>query len=199
MHKKKQSGFTLIEVLISVFVLALGVIGAAGMQLVALRTGQQSGLQTVAIQLATEMADNMRQNAKQMQRDDSENPYLFEYNTATDGKPVAPGKFCYGTNCTSEELADFQIYEWKMRLYLDSTLPGDSGLPGGRVVICPDEKPWNATDGKLDWTCTKTLAVANSVPYVVKVGWQGKDVGSDKKLLKNQPPSVAITVQPYVK
>ena len=50
-----EHGFSLIEVLISVFVLAVGVIGAAGMQLTALRTTQQSVFQTKALHLATEM------------------------------------------------------------------------------------------------------------------------------------------------
>ncbi|MFD2273251.1 type IV pilus modification protein PilV [Undibacterium arcticum] len=67
-QNRQQGGFTLIEVLISVFVLALGVIGAAGMQLVAMRTGQQSGAQSLAVQLATEMADK---NARQRQADES--------------------------------------------------------------------------------------------------------------------------------
>ncbi|MEO6353471.1 MAG: type IV pilus modification protein PilV [Burkholderiaceae bacterium] len=190
MHKTRQNGFTLIEVLISVFVLALGVIGAGGMQLVAMRTSQQSGLQTVAVQLATEMADNMRQNATAMNQADSNNPYLFTYNSATDGDP-ATATMCYTTACTSAQLAAADIYEWKTRL--------KAGLPGGRVVICRDETPWDTSASKLTWACASTIATTNSVPYVVKVGWQGKDVDNDKKLLKNQPPSVAITVQPYIK
>ncbi len=114
MHKIRQNGFTLIEVLISVFVLALGVIGAAGMQLVAMRTGQQSGLQTMAVQLATEMADNMRQNAKQMNQDDSTILIYSVYN-----RPPIRARYawqmCYSTaaNCSSAELASFDIYEWK--------------------------------------------------------------------------------------
>lgn len=192
MHKTKQSGFTLIEVLISVFVLALGVIGAAGMQLVAMRAGQQSGLQTVAVQLATEMADNMRQNASEMNKADSDNPYLFAYNAATDTAPTTPANMCYGAACTSAELATANIYAWKIRL--------KTGLPGGRVVICRDETPWDTSGAKLTWTCASTVATTNSVPYVIKVGWQGKDVDKDTKvLLTNQPPGVAVTVQPYIK
>src|SRR5690606_15894095 len=55
-----ENGFSLIEVLVAVFVLAVGVIGAAGMQLAALRTTQQSSFQTRALHLAAEMADYMR-------------------------------------------------------------------------------------------------------------------------------------------
>lgn len=193
MHKTPQSGFTLIEVLISVFVLALGVIGAAGMQLVAMRTGQQSGLQTVAVQLATEMADNMRQNATEMNKPDSDNPYLFEYNSSA-ADPDSAGKFCYGnTACNSAELASFDISGWQTRL--------KAGLPGGRAVICRDETPWDASGGKLTWECASTIASVNSVPYVVKVGWRGKGANPDGSTNTDDkyPPAVAITVQPYIK
>lgn len=195
MYKTRQNGFTLIEVLISVFVLALGVIGAAGMQLNAMRTGQQSGFQTIAVQLASEMADNMRANANQLNQDDSANPYIIEYNSATDAAPAAPGKLCYGAtvNCSGAELADFDIYEWETRL--------KAALPGGRVVICRDATPWNSTDAALSWDCAYSLSTAKNAPFVIKVGWQGKN--PDGSLIKDANnlfrPSVAITVEPYTK
>lgn len=199
MHKTQQSGFTLIEVLISVFVLALGVIGAAGMQLSAMRTGQQSGQQSVAVQLATEIADNMRQNATEMDKADSDNPYLFAYNSATDTEPTAPAKMCFKENCNSAELAAAAIYTWKIRIKGTSDKPAE--LPGGRIVICRDETPWDASGGKLAWECRSTIASVNSVPYVVKVGWRGKGENPDGSANTDDkyPPAVAITVQPYIK
>ena len=115
MYKTRKNGFTLIEVLISVFVLALSMIGAAGMQLNAMRTKQQYSFQTIAVQLASEMADNMRANANQLNQDDSVNTYIIEYNSATDADPTVPGKLCYSTAaiCDVAELATFDIYEWK--------------------------------------------------------------------------------------
>src|SRR5690606_29049477 len=76
MKASTENGFSLIEVLVAVFVLAVGVIGAAGMQLAALRTSQQSSFQTRALHLAAEMADVMRANVGQMKRADAANPYL---------------------------------------------------------------------------------------------------------------------------
>src|SRR2546427_10175686 len=92
MSKSQQTGFTLIEVLISVLVLALGVIGAAGMQLVAMRTGQQSGAQSLAVQPATEMADKMRANGKQMDQAAASNTDLgIKYASSNDAAPAAAG------------------------------------------------------------------------------------------------------------
>jgi len=193
--KLTQSGFTLFEVLVSVFVLALGVIGAAGMQLTALRTTQQSSLQTTALELASEMADKMRANANQMKLSDDLNPFLkVNYYSVRDGDPAAPATLCFGNaNCDAQALADFDIYEWKKRIKL--------ALPGGRAMICRDASPWDSAAGAFRWGCGTSLAASNGAPMVIKLGWQGKNPdgtlirGADQQVL----PSLAIIVEPYTK
>ncbi len=186
-----QNGFTLIEVLISVLVLALGVIGAAGMQLTALRTTQQSAFQTVALELAAEMAEKMRANATLMQQAEEINTFLKVNYKATDGEPAAPGKMCFGETaiCNAEELAKFDIYEWEKRI--------KTALPAGRASICRDTNPWDADAGAFRWACDG----ASGASVVIKIGWQGKN--PDGSLVQNAnnefPPSVAITVEPYTK
>src|SRR5690242_4814137 len=106
MNKLMQTGFALTEVLVAVLVLALGVIGAAGMQLSALRAHQQSGMQTAAIELATEMADKMRASKTLLAHSDDGNPYLKVDYQAGLGAPIVPSKFCYGaSDCSSDDLA----------------------------------------------------------------------------------------------
>ena len=73
MKNSQIQGFSLIEVLIAIFVVALGVIGAAGLQLTSIRTSQQSSFKSVAVQLANELADKMRSNDAQMKLSDSSN------------------------------------------------------------------------------------------------------------------------------
>lgn len=154
------------------------------MQLVALRTSQQSSFQTMGVQLASEMADSMRANADQMGQPDSTNPFLaVSYNSGTGADPTRP-KNCYGANvCTSLELANFNIYEWQMRV--------KEVLPAGRVRICRDETP--SESGALSWDCNYSASTANNAPMVIKVGWRGKD----KDATNVFPPSVAITVESY--
>ncbi len=189
MSELKQCGFTLIEVLISVFVLAIGVIGSAGMQLTALRTSQQSAFQSAAIALASEIADKMRINDRQLKLADNVNPFLdIDYQAAKD--PIATSAVnCYAANCSAEELAKFDIDEWTARV--------KTALPGARVRICRDSRPWDSTAGALTWTCT--AAAAN--PLVVKIGWQGKGRNPDGNAARDPknpfPPSMAITVAPY--
>nr|WP_242489955.1 type IV pilus modification protein PilV [Noviherbaspirillum cavernae] len=179
----------MIEVLVSVFVLALGVIGAAGMQLVSLRTTQQSAFQTAALQLASEMADKMRANANQMGLPDDQNPFLaLNYKSATDAAPEAPAKLCFSATCSASELASADIYDLQRRV--------KELLPSGRVTICRDTQPWDESINGLAWDCT---AGAGNGSVVIKMGWQEK--AADGKLIKNEndlfPPAVALTVQPY--
>lgn len=194
MIKRKQGGFTLVEVLTSMFVLALGVIGSAGMQLTALRTAQQSAFQTAALQLASEMADKMRANGHQSGLDEL-NPFLdIDYASATDAAP-APGTLCYAAGCSAEELAKFDIDEWKTRV--------KAALPGGRVRICRDSNPWDSAAGAFTWGCTPAATGANTAALVIKIGWQGKGSNPDGSAVKDAgkdfPPGIAVTVASYAK
>lgn len=184
-------GFTLIEVLISVFVLALGVIGAAGMQLTAMRTTQQSSSQSIAMQLATEMADLMRTNSNQMMLGDASNPFLGVSYKSTDTDPTAP-TLCYTSGCTPVQLAAFDIYEWEMRV--------KGRLPGGRVEICRDATPWDSTAGALKW-CPTTASTTTTDPMVIKIGWYGKGQNPDGSTSVGTayPPSIAVAVEAYSK
>lgn len=59
---RKSGGFTLIEVLISVLVLAVGLLGLAGLQATGLRSNHSAYLRTQASLLAYDIADSMRAN-----------------------------------------------------------------------------------------------------------------------------------------
>ncbi|MFZ6845991.1 type IV pilus modification protein PilV [Undibacterium sp. RuTC16W] len=190
-HKTtKNQGFSLIEVLIAVFVLALGVIGAAGLQLAAIRTSQQTNFQTNAVQLANELADKMRSNDAQMKLADASNLFLnMNYDSAVDPTPSAP-TLCYtsAANCTSTDLAKADIYEWQIRL--------KNSLPGGRVVVCRDSTPFDTTTKSLTWTCKPD---ANS-GLTLKIGWKSKNPdGSFNSNAGVIPPSFAYAIEPYVK
>lgn len=155
----------MIEVLVAMFVLSLGVIGAVGMQLTALRTAQQSAFQTAALQLATEMAERIRANPE-LARPDGQPGALFpfHYQSAQDGEPPAPEKSCHVEQCSSLELAGFDLYEWKKRIR--------AALPGGRAAICRDASAPDAATATLDWKCSDGKAFPGAL--VIKLGWHDK-------------------------
>ena len=162
MHSRFDSGFTLIEVLVAVFVLAVGVMGAVAAQTVALRTRHESALMSHGVQLATSFADRMRANTAQMRMPDDANPYLrIDYNGASGGVPGAPAQACHeGTPCDSGSMASFDIYELQHELH--------AAFPAPRVVVCRDAAIWSEEDDALAWDCTG----GDTDPVVIKLGWR---------------------------
>lgn len=158
----RAQGFSLLEVLVAVLVLATGIIAAAGTQLAALRTRQGSALLSGGVQLASGLAERMRANAAQTGAGDALNPYLqLRYDAASDGAPAAPAPLCHSEPCSSAELAAFDLFEVRQALF--------RGYPGGRVLVCRDGAP-AAAGQALTWDC----AGGADAPIVIKIGWHGK-------------------------
>lgn len=154
------AGFTLVEVLVAMFVLALGAAGAAGTQLAAARLRQQAALESEAVQLAASLGARMRVNAAQMALPDASNPYLqFEYDAA-DGDPAPPPVQCFGaSDCDPAQMAAFDLY--------DTARIVQGAFPGGRIAVCRDGGGWNAALLAFEWRCT-----GGGAPVVVKLGWR---------------------------
>lgn len=62
MNRSRQQGVTLIEVLVAVLITATGVLGAAAMQLNAVKFNQASTTRSTAVFLANDISDRMRAN-----------------------------------------------------------------------------------------------------------------------------------------
>ena len=148
------AGYTLLEILIAVVLLALGILGGVALQMAALLSQ--------ATQLATGMAEHMRANAGQMRLGDGDNPYLtLNYDALAEPRPTAPAALCHGGACSGGQLALADLYEAKMLV--------QKNLPAGRVTICRDAGLWSG--GKLRWQC----GGGSNAPLVIKVGWRGKN------------------------
>ena len=157
-------GFTILEVLVAIVVLALGLIGGTEMQLVAMHTRHQSALLSQAVQLAAGLAERMRANAAQMRLADGANPYLgLNYDSYAEPDPAPPATLCYtaGAYCDSAQLAQFDLYELKTMVH--------AALPGGRVVVCRDNGAWQGHS--LRWECSGGAGA----PLLIKIGWRGKN------------------------
>ncbi|AXA91713.1 type IV pilus modification protein PilV [Massilia sp. YMA4] len=149
-------GFTLIEVLVAVLVLAVGLIGGTAMQLHAMRARQESALLSTAVQAAAAMAERIRANAGQR------SVYLsLDYDAAIEPAPAPPRILCQDTACAPAALAALDVYELKRMVR--------TSLPAGRARVCRDAHAWHA--GRLRWPCS----AAPGAPVVVKIGWRGKN------------------------
>lgn len=163
-------GFSLIEVLISILVLTVGVIGAASMQLTALQTSRWSAFQTTALHLALEMADHVRSHSRHQQAGDVGNPYLtIDHRTSDDRSATIVSSNCYGrdANCNAEELASFEIALWLQRISKE--------LPVARVRVCRDAQPWDAGAQRYTWSCAGSGGVHSNALIFIKIGWPGEN------------------------
>jgi len=185
----RNTGFSLVEVLISIVILAIGVIGAAGMQLAAVRATQQTAYQTFASHLAAEMGDAVRAGERWASMNASTDPYIgANFDVLLASEPMPPARSCYSEACTAAEFAAFEIYEWKERLR--------EAVPGGQFLICRDTSPWSSGENALTWECRD--GESDTAPIVVKLGWQVKKPdGSLVRAAANRgAPSLAMTVSP---
>ena len=118
----KNTGFTLIEVLIAMLVLAVGLLGLAGLQATSLKNNQSAYNRSQATQLAYDLADRMRANVAG----------ITTYTAITPISTAVAQADCLtvSTTCTPADMAQSDLYEWN--LAVTATLP--SGAVGTLAV-----------------------------------------------------------------
>lgn len=117
---KKQSGhhgFTLIEVMVAVFVIAVGLLGVASMQAVGIQEVQNTYFRTQADILARDMADKIRVNRTAAIAD----AYV------SDGSAIAAPPNCLNSACGDAQVATYDLSEWQLAL-TNSNLPSALGV-----------------------------------------------------------------------
>lgn len=137
---KTHTGFTLIEVLIAMLVLAIGLLGLAGLQTYTLRSNLDAYNHSQVTQLLYDMADRMRTNSKTVDATGKviTNAALASYvinNTLDDnrtkGKTVNSSDPCRTANntaCTPVKIIEYDLIEWSNAI---TGIP----LPMGRGCI----------------------------------------------------------------
>lgn len=96
---KKQKGMSILEVMVSLLVLAAGILGVTNLQTSSLQNATKSISRTQAAYLAYEILDRMRANPAEV------------YSVATGALPEP--KNCFTQDCSTAELMNFDIAEWK--------------------------------------------------------------------------------------
>jgi type IV pilus assembly protein PilV len=120
-HVNRQSGFGLFEVLITIVIVAIGLLGLAAMQATGLRNNEQGYRASQATVLAYDIADRMRANMGGI------NSYLTASMTLDKAQAAGAVDGCKSTaGCSPAELAQTDLAEWADRL--DEVLPGSIGL-----------------------------------------------------------------------
>jgi len=114
---RRLQGFTLVEVLVALLVLAIGLLGLAALQTTGMRFNQESSLRSQAIMIAYDIVDRMRANSIGKTAGD----YDTVSATATFTAPSCIG----AVNCTPDQIATFDLASWKARIA--AALPAGTG------------------------------------------------------------------------
>ncbi|MDR0736517.1 MAG: type IV pilus modification protein PilV [Zoogloeaceae bacterium] len=103
-------GFTLLEVLVAVVILAIGILGLVGLQTSSLKQNQNAMARTVAVEYANAIMDKMRSNPGEAARG--------YYNVKADGSRLSPPDSQAGRD---------------VKLWHDNLM---KALPEARVQVC---------------------------------------------------------------
>lgn len=122
----KNTGFTLIEVLIAMLVLAVGLLGLAGMQATSLKNNQSAYNRSQATQLAYDLADRMRANIAEK----------TIYTTILPSSASPKQKCLTRTGCSPAEMAENDLFEWKATI---------NSLPSGKGTITVTDNVFTIT------------------------------------------------------
>jgi len=166
-----RAGFTLVEVLVALVVVALGIAGAAALQTLAVRAARDAAHLSDGTRLARSLAERMRANPRALALPD--NPYLHLDYEAGSGAPTAPPPCYADANCDADALARQDVFE-----VADAVA---ANFPAGRIRVCRDAGEPDAA-GVLPWTC----AAEDGAPIVVKLGWRAqgdRETGAPKLML----------------
>lgn len=120
---RRQAGFSLMEVLVAVFVLAVGIVSVAGLQFTSKRANFEAIQRTTATQLASDMVERMRANSTM----------LMTYNAngggmTLTGTTITAPPDCIAAACTPQQLATYDMAEF------ERTLLGVAEQSGGNNV-----------------------------------------------------------------
>lgn len=142
----KSKGFSLIEILVSLVVLSIGMMGLGGLQLAALKGSNDAHYRTEASLLMMDLADRMRANLEGV----SEGRYRIEPTNPVNCS-VGPARQCDASNCNGEQMASFDKY---------TIVCGEGGLkaslPGSELTINCASNDCNASDEGLGQELNKT-------------------------------------------
>lgn len=148
--RKFDNGFTLIEVLISLMIMSIGLMGIASMMAVGTASNYTNIRRTHASMLTHNIEEKMRSNMKAVH----DNLYS-NVNTATMANPNLD---CVANQCNTDEMASYDLWQWNQAM---QNLISNEGIVA--TIVCDDD-----VAGDLD-SCSD-LSLRTS-PHTITIRW----------------------------
>jgi type IV pilus assembly protein PilV len=123
-YPRSQAGFTLLEVLATLVILAIGLLGLARLQIAAMQYTHSALLRTQALLLAHDIIERMRANRTLA----AAGAYTTDHDSQTANPPD-----CLTLTCSASQMVSYDLAQWQADLA--TLLPEGSGaitlLPSG--------------------------------------------------------------------
>lgn len=106
-----QKGASLLETMISLFVLAIGILGILAMQAKSMQYNQSAHVYSQAIYLANDLAERIRTNPGSVAN------YVGDVPDADDPQPGEAADCNSVAGCSGQDMAAADLWSWSRRLY----------------------------------------------------------------------------------
>ncbi|MCP5327208.1 MAG: type IV pilus modification protein PilV [Steroidobacteraceae bacterium] len=169
-------GFMLVEVLVTIVIFTVGLLGVIGLQTLALSSSHLSSLRSEATVLVSDMAERMRANLPAANGTGG----IPTYDSVTPGTNACRAVYSTAvepspSDCTPEELAADDLQDW-----LDLVA---QRLPAGSGIVCLDSTPDDGIPGGED--CDGA-----GEAYAIKVWWTERATRTDDATVRRFVGSV---------
>ena len=139
----EQIGMTLIEVLVTLIIISIGLLGVAGLQVVGIKQTANSGMQTQAMLLAGDLIERIRANRSAIVDGNGLTITMAAYGKAAGTAfPTGPAGTCtVGAGCSPADMARTDLFNWSRAI--QNSLPVVASTLTNNMFICLDS---NTTD-----------------------------------------------------
>ena len=173
--KKKQNGFSMIEVLVSLLIIGVGLLGLSGLQIASVKGTNNAHSRNVATNLAMELSERMRANQAGVDGGFYENDISCTSNEPTQCKTSA--------FCSPQQVARIDVQEVMCGVLRVGNREGgaDNLLPNSSLVV--------------DWNSNCDPSINHPNETTITVGWRLMEEHKDQELA-SQETTIDICVIP---
>lgn len=154
--RARQKGASLIEVLVSLVLISIGLLGISASQLTSLKLTLSAYQRSQATVIANDIADRMRANITEAEKTSSK--YLTAVPNGIDhGSDCVNYTGVLTNTCSSADMAEQDVFDWRLRIQQELN---------GEGIICRDNSPNDGSSALVN-NCD-SLATS---PLVIKLWW----------------------------
>ncbi len=153
-HTTRADGFTIVEVLISLLILSVGLMGLASLQVVGLQNTQGGAQRAQAAYLAYDITDRMRTNTAAV----TAGSYNLAAPVPGQGQVAIVMVDCFGAaaNCSTAQMAAHDLGQWQTQLgaYLNN---------GTGAIATVDNGTTTQVTVTIQWADAYTVNTGNEI------------------------------------